>query len=73
MTTVTALSGEGGHVQTRSRQVRILVIEDDDDIRSICEHIFAWAGHEVAAALDATNAGWRWWSRSNPTSSRSTS
>jgi DNA-binding response OmpR family regulator len=32
--------------------VRILVIEDDADIRSICEHIFAWAGHEVAAALD---------------------
>ena len=36
----------------RSRQVRILVIEDDADICSICEHIFAWAGHEVAAALD---------------------
>jgi DNA-binding response OmpR family regulator len=34
--------------------VRILVIEDDDDIRSICEHLFAWAGHQVAAALDAS-------------------
>ena len=32
--------------------MRILVIEDDDDIRSICEHMFAWAGHHVAAALD---------------------
>ena len=32
--------------------MRILVIEDDDDIRSICEHMFAWAGHRVAAALD---------------------
>jgi DNA-binding response OmpR family regulator len=32
--------------------VRILVIEDDADIRSICEHIFTWAGHHVAAALD---------------------
>jgi CheY-like chemotaxis protein len=32
--------------------VRILVIEDDADIRSICEHIFAWAGHDVAAAVD---------------------
>lgn len=34
--------------------MRILVIEDDDDIRSICEHMFAWAGHQVAAALDAS-------------------
>ncbi len=34
--------------------MRILVIEDDDDIRSICEHMFAWAGHHVAAAVDAT-------------------
>jgi CheY-like chemotaxis protein len=33
--------------------VRILVIEDDDDIRSICEHLFTWAGHHVAAAVDA--------------------
>jgi CheY-like chemotaxis protein len=32
--------------------VRILVIEDDDDIRSICEHLFTWAGHQVMAALD---------------------
>ena len=32
--------------------MRILVIEDDADICSICEHIFTWAGHEVAAALD---------------------
>jgi DNA-binding response OmpR family regulator len=32
--------------------VRILVIEDDADIRSICEHIFTWAGHDVAATLD---------------------
>lgn len=32
--------------------MRILVIEDDADIRSICEHIFTWAGHHVAAALD---------------------
>jgi DNA-binding response OmpR family regulator len=32
--------------------VRILVIEDDADIRSICEHIFTWAGHQVAVALD---------------------
>jgi len=34
--------------------VRILVIEDDDDICSVCERVFAWAGHEVATALDAT-------------------
>ena len=34
--------------------MRILVIEDDDDIRSVCERVFTWAGHEVAAALDAT-------------------
>lgn len=33
--------------------MRILVIDDDDDIRSIYEHMFAWAGHHVAAALDA--------------------
>ena len=32
--------------------MRILVIEDDADICSICEHIFTWAGHDVAAALD---------------------
>ena len=32
--------------------MRILVIEDDADIRSICEHIFAWAGHDVASAVD---------------------
>ncbi len=32
--------------------MRILVIEDDADIRSICEHIFAWPGHDVATALD---------------------
>jgi len=44
----------GGHVQTRGRQVRILVIEDDDDIRSVCERVFTWAGHQVASALDAT-------------------
>jgi DNA-binding response OmpR family regulator len=43
-----------GHDQTRSRHVRILVIEDDDDIRSVCERVFAWAGHQVASALDAT-------------------
>jgi DNA-binding response OmpR family regulator len=48
------MSGEHGHVETRSRQVRILVIEDDDDICSVCERVFAWAGHEVATALDAT-------------------
>lgn len=35
--------------------MRILVIEDDDDIRSICEHMFTWAGHHVAAALDAAH------------------
>jgi DNA-binding response OmpR family regulator len=35
--------------------VRILVIEDDEDIRSICEHIFTWAGHHVAAALDGAH------------------
>ena len=35
--------------------MRILVIEDDEDIRSICEHMFTWAGHHVAAALDAAN------------------
>jgi CheY-like chemotaxis protein len=35
--------------------VRILVIEDDADIRSICEHIFTWAGHHVAAALDGAH------------------
>ncbi len=34
--------------------MRILVIEDDDDICSVCERVFAWAGHEVATALDAT-------------------
>jgi len=43
---------EFDHRWNGSRQVRILVIEDDADIRSICEHIFAWAGHEVAAAVD---------------------
>lgn len=32
--------------------MRILLIEDDADIRSICEHIFTWAGHHVATALD---------------------
>lgn len=32
--------------------MRILVIDDDDDIRSIYEHVFTWAGHHVAAALD---------------------
>ena len=32
--------------------MRILVIEDDADIRSICERIFAWAGHDVASAVD---------------------
>ena len=46
--------GEVGNAQTGSHQVRILVIEDDDDIRSVCERVFAWAGHDVAAALDAT-------------------
>jgi DNA-binding response OmpR family regulator len=35
--------------------VRILVIEDDADIRSICEHIFTWAGHHVAVALDGAH------------------
>ncbi len=35
--------------------MRILVIEDDEDIRSICEHIFTWAGHQVAAALDGAH------------------
>lgn len=35
--------------------MRILVIEDDADIRSICEHIFTWAGHHVAAALDGAH------------------
>ncbi len=34
--------------------MRILVIEDDDDIRSVCERMFAWAGHDVSAASDAT-------------------
>ena len=34
--------------------MRILVIEDDDDIRSVCERVFTWAGHQVASALDAT-------------------
>jgi DNA-binding response OmpR family regulator len=34
--------------------VRILVIEDDDDIRSVCERVFTWAGHHVGSALDAT-------------------
>jgi DNA-binding response OmpR family regulator len=43
---------EFGHRWNGSRQVRILVIEDDADIRSICEHIFTWAGHDVASALD---------------------
>ncbi len=33
--------------------MRILVIDDDDDIRSIDEHVFAWAGHQVATASDA--------------------
>ena len=49
------MTAEVGHRWNRSREVRILVIEDDDDIRSICEHIFTWAGHDVAAALDATH------------------
>ena len=35
--------------------MRILVIEDDADIRSICEHIFTWAGHHVAAAVDGAH------------------
>ena len=35
--------------------MRILLIEDDADIRSICEHIFTWAGHHVAAALDGAH------------------
>ena len=35
--------------------MRILVIEDDDDIRSVCERVFTWAGHQVASALDATH------------------
>lgn len=34
--------------------MRILVIEDDADIRSICGHMFAWAGHHVATASDAS-------------------
>ncbi len=34
--------------------MRILVIEDDADIRSICGHMFTWAGHDVAVASDAT-------------------
>jgi DNA-binding response OmpR family regulator len=44
---------EVGHPE-REPRVRILVIEDDDDIRSICEHMFTWAGHQVSAAVDAT-------------------
>ena len=35
--------------------MRILVIEDDDDIRSVCERVFKWAGHDVATASDATS------------------
>ena len=31
---------------------RVLVIDDDEEIRTIVEHMLVWAGHQVEAALD---------------------
>jgi DNA-binding response OmpR family regulator len=50
--TISALMTAELGTSNRRPQMRILVIEDDADIRSICEHIFTWAGHDVAATLD---------------------
>jgi CheY-like chemotaxis protein len=43
-------SDDNSHVSTNERPARILVIDDDPDVRTLCRLNLGWAGHQVLEA-----------------------
>jgi CheY-like chemotaxis protein len=45
-----------GHPNTASRHLRLLLVEDSNDVRFLIKQELEWAGHEVFAAMDGAIA-----------------